>query len=527
MKFDRFLLILFISALLILLYHLEGSSSMKGMDILLLSSILALAANYMKSFHPKLHKPLMISGSFIVALYAMITLGEDSSLSYLLYLFPLALSTLAYGLRGGLSVYLLSLISLYLRTSYYGMDLEQFQSTSFILGVSTLGIIYSATELRLLIDKNERWLLKLHMKINEMSLLRDITISMQSAADITRLNKIVLTALTAGYGLGFNRACLFLVDGDVVTGEYAIGPSSRSEAYRIWGKVVTSRVTLHEVMAGHEEIDETLVDMVKKARFSLMEDQDNPIVKCCLNKTPSLVTGGNSEAFGDIMERLQFENYALVPMISKNRVVGVFLVDNLYNEKPITDDDLDALMTFSGQSALAFENILLYDQIRTLAITDELTKIYNHRQYKDSVAKYIREKTPFSLMVIDVDDFKQFNEHYGHCTGDRVLSEVGMALKNAVGAQGFAYRYGGDEFTLIMPRASREAALEVAKTIQDTICRIALEAVDNPLTLSIGLAEYPKDAQDEEELFILADKKLKFSKDSGKNAITWEVTKCS
>ena len=527
MKLDRIFLLLFFLALLSLLYRLEGSDPMAGLTIFLFTSVLALAANYMKINHPRSYKPLLISASFLVALFAMITLGEKSHLPYLLFLFPLALSALAYGLRGGLGIYFLSLVSLYMRSAFYALSLQEFQREAFILGVSTLGLIYSATELRLLIDKNERWLLKLHLKINEMSLLRDITTSMQSASDISKLNKIVLTAITAGYGLGFNRACLFLVDGDEIKGEYAIGPSSRSEAYRIWGRVVTSQTTLHEVMAGHEDIDETLVDIVRRARFSLIDKADNPIVRCCLEKTPVLVKDGSREAFGEIMSRLSFENYALVPMLSKNRVVGVFLVDNRYNEKPITHEDLDTLMTFSGQSALAFENMRLYDQIRTLAITDELTKIYNHRQYKDMVAGYIRDMTPFSLMVIDVDDFKQFNENYGHSTGDRVLSEVGLALRNAVGARGFAFRYGGDEFTILMPGAGREEALDVARTIQDSICEIALGTVSSPLTLSIGLAEYPKDAAHEEELFILADRKLKFSKDSGKNTITWEVTRCS
>lgn len=517
------MLYIFILFLLVLGFIVEGVNFKNEAVILLFSSALALLINYIKSYRPALHKPMIITGSFLVVVFAIIILGKESAISHLLFLFPITVVTLGYGLRGGVLFYFLSVFILYADSRWHKTPILQFQSDSLVLGLSALGLIYISVQLYHLIDKNEEWLEKLHIKINEMSLLREITTSMQTASDMGKLNKIVLTTLTAGYGLGFNRAVVFLVEGDEVTGQNAIGPSTRKEAYRIWGKVVTSQTNLHDVIEFHEDSDLKLLDTVKGVKLSLTEDHANPIIKCIREKSPLLVRGGNPLDFGEKLARLSFENYALVPMIAKNHVVGVFLVDNRFNEKTITDDDLDTLITFAGQSALAFENIRLYDRIRKLAITDELTGLYNHRYYKETIQDLMKKQIPFSLMVIDVDDFKQFNENYGHATGDKVLSEVGSALKNAAGTSGLAFRYGGDEFTIILQNRNREETLMVAKSIQTSISDIASHEVSSSLTLSIGIAEYPKDARSEASLFVTADKKLKNAKDSGKNTVAWEV----
>lgn len=524
MKFNKVMLYGFILFLLLLAYAVEGVHLEYEFTILIFASALGLLINYYKSNYIKLLKPMMTVGSFLVVIFAMAVLGEDNPYGFILYLFPLTVATYGYGLKGGLSLYFVSLFIIFARVRYFNEPTDAFLTKSLILGIASLSPIYISIQLHKLSDKNEEWLEMLHMNINEMSLLREITSSMQGATDIGKLDKIVLTTLTAGYGLGFNRAALFLVDGDEVYGEYAIGPSSKEEAYRVWGKVVTCQANLHDVIENHEDTDISLLETVKNLRFSLNNDAENPIMKCCLQKSPIHVQGGDASDFGKDMEKLKLENYALVPLIAKNHVVGVFLVDNRFNEKPITNELLDSIITFAGPAALAFDNTMLSDHIKKLAITDELTKIYNHRCYKDTIKKLMNERESFSLMVIDVDDFKQFNENYGHATGDKVLSEVGAALKDVVGNKGSAYRYGGDEFTIILPGATKEETLKVAKTIQKTINSIALEAVSSPLTLSIGVAEFPEDSKTESELFFMADKKLSFAKLSGKNTVTWEVT---
>lgn len=523
MKNWKVLLFAFILFLFILAYAVEGIHFESEFIILIFASALGLLINYFRSYHAKLQKPMMTVGSFLVVIFAMSVLGEESTYGFMLFLFPLTVATFSFGISAGLGMYFASLLFHLMRSGFYGESFNIFLSDALLLGISSLGPIYISIQLHRLIEKNDKWLNLLHMKINEMSLLREITSSMQGATDLGKLDKIVLKTLTAGYGLGFNRALLFLVDGEEVYGEYAIGPSSKEEAYRVWGKVVTHQTSLHDVIENHEDTDVTLLEKTKTLRFSLVKHFDNPIVQCCLLKSPQHVIGGDAGAFGEEMKSLQFENYALVPLIAKNHVVGVFLVDNRFNEKPITDEALDSLITFAGPAALAFDNTRLSDHIRTLAVTDELTRLYNHRFYKDTISKLMREKTSFFLMVIDVDDFKHFNETYGHATGDRILSEVGNALSSAVKERGSAFRYGGDEFTIILPGASRKEAMDVAQTIQGRINDIALEAVASTLTISIGVAEFPDESETESDLFITADRKLGFAKGSGKNTVAWEV----
>ena len=303
----------------------------------------------------------------------------------------------------------------------------------------------------------------------------------------------------------------------------AIGPLSQKEAYSIWGSVVRNQTSLNEVIAVQDELDLTLNEYVSKINISVMENSHNPLIKVFTEKIPLNIVKGDKYALGDDLAQLSFVDYAIVPLLVKNEAIGVILVDNKFNGKKITYEDIDSLTTFANQSALAMENTILYEKITQLADTDGLTGLYNHRYFKDKLTESISLKKPFALLVIDVDDFKKFNEEYGHTCGDTILGHVGEGIKSVVGKQGIACRYGGDEFTVILPMLSKEKSLEMAKEIQFKVREISEGfngVVSRPLTLSIGLALYPEDTANEEDLFKRADGKLKYSKISGKNTVT-------
>ena len=122
--------------------------------------------------------------------------------------------------------------------------------------------------------------------------------------------------------------------------------------------------------------------------------------------------------------------------------------------------------------------------------------------------------------------FKHFNENFGHKMGDLILNKVGEVLKKASKSKGMAFRYGGDEFTLILPNTSPDEASCVAKNIQTLLGEASTSLVNHNLTVSIGLSSYPEDGTDETMLFIRADQHVKLAKDSGKNSISMEVTSC-
>ena len=523
MKKNKIILALFAAVLFLILLSMEKVELTNSVYTIFLGVAIALICDLIKAYKNVLYKPSIIIGSLVLCQFALYEAGTDQDLTYIFYLIPIALGIMSYGVRGGIITYFTSILmysTLFVQGAY---SFTPYLNNALILGVSTLGFCYFDIKNAEISFKNERWLEKLHSKINELSLLREITNSMQTTTDLKKTNKIILTAITAGYGLGFNRALMFMVDGEIIRGETAIGPPSRKEAYKIWGKLVRSQTSLNEVIAVDEEIDETLSEFVRKVKLNIRKDKGNPIIECLNTKKPLNIKNADKRILGEDLAKLDFENYVIVPLISKNQSVGVLLVDNRYNEKTISQEDVDSLVTFANQSSLAIENIRLYEQVSNLAITDGLTSLYNHRYFKEQLSSHIEKKENFCLLVIDIDDFKQFNEQYGHSYGDKVLSEVGKILQLVAGTNGIASRYGGDEFTIILPDYSKEVAKDVALSIQEYVEGITIGSkgiVRSPVTLSIGLAAYPEDSGDAQGLFKKADEKLRDSKISGKNTVT-------
>ncbi len=514
-----FLLIIGIS-----LFFIEEIYLINSIIALSMALTLGLLINYMKSRTVRLYKIASILGAFFIAHY-LVVIMPASSLAYLFFLVPITLASLIYHCKGGLVTYLGTLVFLLLELLNTQNLIETLEKTV-IISLFTLTLVYFVLQKQKLYFQNGTWLINLHRKVNELSLMRDVTISMQSAKNNNELHNIILTALTAGYGLGYNRAAIFLYQEGILHGKYAIGPRNKKEAYRIWGSVVAQKTNLFQVMDNQEHIDLGFMDNILNVVLDPLKDTEHPLIKCFLSQKPQLVSNGLAKDFGPLMENLEFENYAMVPILNSGEGLGVIIVDNRFNEKPISEEDLDTLMTFAHQSALALENNRLYNEISVLAITDELTKLYNHRHFKNQIEYYLKNQMAFTLMVIDVNNFKLFNENFGHKMGDLVLSKVGEALKRVAFKKGMAFRYGGDEFTMIFPGLSIDDAQPVAYDIQTQIKSEAKKLVNHSLTVSIGLSSYPLDGTDETQLFIKADQNMQEVKSSGKNLISGEVASC-
>ena len=175
---------------------------------------------------------------------------------------------------------------------------------------------------------------------------------------------------------------------------------------------------------------------------------------------------------------------------------------------------------------LTEERVRMMQKLQKLAVTDGLTKLYNSRsfysQLETEVDRFNRYKHPLSLLLLDLDHFKEYNDNYGHLEGDKVLVRFSQIIKSCLRTNDSAYRYGGEEFTVILPVTSGAEAKTVAQRI-----RSALEAEqfspeneeDVRITISIGVTEY----QHKEELstFIQrADKAMYLSKQNGRNKVT-------
>jgi diguanylate cyclase (GGDEF)-like protein len=176
---------------------------------------------------------------------------------------------------------------------------------------------------------------------------------------------------------------------------------------------------------------------------------------------------------------------------------------------------------------LTQERVHMLDKLKRLSITDGLTKLYNSRYFYNQIRAEIdrtsRYQRPLSLLLLDIDKFKEYNDGYGHLEGDKVLISMGGVIKSCLRKMDSAYRYGGEEFTVILPETEGDEAATVAERIRSMVAedKFYPQGDDDPrtITISIGVTEYVPD--EEVAIFVQrADKAMYLSKQSGRNRVS-------
>jgi len=208
-------------------------------------------------------------------------------------------------------------------------------------------------------------------KVYELSRLRQLGELMQGLLDLDRLLHFILTCVTAGQALGFNRAVLMFVDRDrnVIEGKMGVGPASAEEAARIWGEISASAPTLEDLLAQYDEhAHEQLSAMNRIAgniRVSL-DDTSHIITECALGKRTILVQDAETDprVRDDLRQMIGARQFVLVPLIARNQPVGVILADNLYSGQPISEEHVELLRMFANQAAIAIENAENYERLQ-------------------------------------------------------------------------------------------------------------------------------------------------------------------
>jgi diguanylate cyclase (GGDEF)-like protein len=208
-----------------------------------------------------------------------------------------------------------------------------------------------------------------------------------------------------------------------------------------------------------------------------------------------------------------------LPLVVKNEVIGCLILasrkPNAYNQR-----NLRLLEQLASQIAMPIENSRLYSRTAELARNDELTGLLNRRSLNEwlinEIGRHTRYGGVFSLLIFDIDSFKSYNDSYGHLVGDEILKQVGENLRNTIRETDQAFRYGGDEFSAILPQTSTEAAFRVAERIRQQIySRVKMGFI--PISVSLGLASWPSDGITPEDIIAAADAGLYQAKHSGGN----------
>jgi diguanylate cyclase (GGDEF)-like protein len=212
-------------------------------------------------------------------------------------------------------------------------------------------------------------------------------------------------------------------------------------------------------------------------------------------------------------------SFLSVPMVVQGELIGVI---NLSHARPKTfhDDHLRLLSLIGGQAAGTIQRLLLYEEMRRLAITDDLTGLYNRRHFLDRMQGEIdrarRYDVPFGLLFIDIDNFKELNDNFGHQVGDRILAELGTVLKHWARSSDLVARYGGEEFVVLLPMTEKTRSQIAAERLRAAIEKHTFYR-RKKLTVSVGVAAYPADGDSAERLLGCVDEALYMAKNTGRN----------
>jgi diguanylate cyclase (GGDEF)-like protein len=228
--------------------------------------------------------------------------------------------------------------------------------------------------------------------------------------------------------------------------------------------------------------------------------------------------------------RYETASFLSIPLSVRLRPIGVLNISDKINGEVFSEEDLDLLLSFIFYATVALERSKFYhmsEELRKISITDPLTNLLNRRYFIDRLSGEVerskRDGKPFTFMMIDIDNFKKFNDSRGHLAGDEALRRVSRAIIHTVRTIDVASRYGGEEFSVILPLTNKESSLIIAERLRQEVEKIYFEKTKElpevNLSVSIGLASYPLDARDATELINHADKALYFAKESGKNRV--------
>ncbi|MEJ2166995.1 MAG: sensor domain-containing diguanylate cyclase [Desulfobacterales bacterium] len=235
-----------------------------------------------------------------------------------------------------------------------------------------------------------------------------------------------------------------------------------------------------------------------------------------LNAQPMIVNNIHEDNLFIESETSYVRSIACIPMVVYNDVIGVINVTNKKSGKEFTGQDIKMLKAVADQAAVAVNKAQLWD----MAVTDSLTGLYVRRYFmvklQEEIHRAERYDKIMSIVMADLDGFKDINDKYGHDVGDRTLEAISQFLQKRIRDVDIIARYGGEEFVMLIPDADKEAAFSLAERLREELIRVNLDHLP-PITISLGIATYPQDGTDIEDLIKKADAAMYAAKKAGRN----------
>lgn len=239
-------------------------------------------------------------------------------------------------------------------------------------------------------------------------------------------------------------------------------------------------------------------------------------------------TSQDSRFFPHLDEKTKMETHSIVavPVKFRDQCLGVIELINCVGVDGFSPRDMALLEALADYAAIAIENARHVHRIHELTIKDDCTSLYNarhlNRMLDTEIYRSDRYSFEFSLIFIDLDHFKKVNDTHGHLMGSKLLGEIGEMIKESCRQIDMAFRYGGDEFVILLPQTSKENACRVALRLHQRIReRVWLkeDKINAHVTASLGVASYPADAKNKAELLHLADDAMYAVKNSTRDSV--------
>ncbi|MBE7492891.1 MAG: diguanylate cyclase [Planctomycetes bacterium] len=396
-----------------------------------------------------------------------------------------------------------------------------------LAGVSVIGL-----------DSTERTLLrrKLADQNRDLLALQRVSNALRKTMDLERAALIIASALTSGESGGYAQAMIFLVDEhrETLQGTVCVDSLGVSDPRGIWRGLTSNDGSVSQSLEKTQPVLARrwgeLTEKVRRIKVPLSAEHS---VLAHAVRTGETVTHDtlrdqpHLRVHESVLAQFPLKHFAAAPMLADREAIGLIVVDAGPKTMRFSPEQLTMLEMFASQAALAINNALKYQNMVDRAQRDSLTRLYNHGHFQEVLKTEIdraeRYGNQISLVLLDIDHFKKFNDVYGHQTGDKVLRQTALLLNSLVRVSDVAARYGGEEFAVLLPQTPYQAARETAERLRDGVARKA--TVTGPkgeklnVTASFGVATFPDHAQSASELVALADEALYLAKERGRNRV--------